>query len=411
MPAYTFVRFDKLPTQNETVRWLNPGDASGDLAEGTVEQLAVSAKGHPLVAVIPGEVVLTLNARVPTQSRAKMLRAAPYAVEDQLAMDVDELHFALGERQGSGVQIGVVSHDKMKQISEALSAHGLEPDIVVPDYLLLPHEAGAWQIWYEEARILVRRGLHDGAALETDNFAQYLKLVLAEAEAAQRPAKIMIYQAQAHDWAWLQELCARLEIPVEFLEHQGPLLALAAIGFAEGQTLNLLQGDYSRREQLGRMWRPWIPAAAIFGGLIIFQLITMGIDYFRLQAEYARLSDEVKQVYLNTFPDAQKVVDARVQMEQRLNKVRSVREEGGDLYLGLLESFSQIYANGLRPELERMRFQDQTLTVDMILESLGALDNLKAQLAKDQNVQAEVISADTKGDKVMARLQIKRVGG
>lgn len=411
MPAYTFVRFDKIPTQNETVRWLNPGDVSGSLAEGTVEQLAAAAKGHPLVVVMPGEAVLTLNARVPTQSRAKMLRAIPYAVEDQLAVDVDELHFALGERQGSGVQIGVVSHDKMKQISAALAAHGLEPDIIAPDYLLVPYEEGAWQIWHEAGRILVRMCLHGGAALEAENFAQYLTLVLAETEEARLPTKIMIDEAQTHDWAWLQEICARKDIPVEFREHQGPLLALAASGFAEGQTLNLLQGDYSRREQLGRMWRPWIPAAAIFGGLIVVQLITMGIDYFRLQAEYDRLSDEVKQVYLNTFPDAQKVVNARVQMEQRLNKVRSVREEGGDLYLGLLESFSQIYATGLRPELERMRFQDQTLTIDMILDSLGTLDNLKAQLAKDPNFQAEVISADTKGDKVIARLQMKRVGG
>ncbi|MEW5755798.1 MAG: type II secretion system protein GspL [Pseudomonadota bacterium] len=410
MPAYIFVRLDRLPAQNEMIRWLNPADQSG-LTEGTVEQLAAVAKGHPLAVVIPGEAVLTLNARLPTQSRAKLLRAVPYAVEDQLAADVDELHFALGERQGDGVQVGVVSHDKMRQIGEVFATHGLEPEIVAPDYLLVPYEEGAWQIWHEDGRILLRTGLHDGAALEAENFAQYLKLVLAEVDDEHRPAKIMVYEAQPHDWAWLEEICVPLEIPVERREHQGHLLALAASGFTEGQTLNLLQGDYSRREQLGRMWRPWIPAAAIFGGLIVIQLLTMGVDYFRLQSEYNRLSDEVKQVYLNTFPDAQKVVNARVQMEQRLTKVRSAREQGGDLYLGLLESFSQIYANGLRPELERLRFQDEALTVDMTLDSLGALDNLKAQLAKDQNIQAEVVSADTKGDKVMARVQMKRVGG
>src|SRR3569833_1645017 len=89
------------------------------------------------------------------------------------------------------------------------------------------------------------------------------------------------------------------------------------------------------------MWRPWRPAAAL---LLVRVAAQIGIKYYenhRLDAENARLQQEISDLYLKTFPEATREVNPRAQMEQRLAVLRGGGGQGGGDFMVLLSACCQ----------------------------------------------------------------------
>ena len=61
---------------------------------------AVISGARRIVVLVPGEEVALHEARVPGHNRQRVLRVVPYALEEELASDVEDLHFALGRSLG-----------------------------------------------------------------------------------------------------------------------------------------------------------------------------------------------------------------------------------------------------------------------------------------------------------------------
>jgi len=76
------------------VHWIRldaEGRPQGHAESGTLAQAAVAATQRQVIGLVPATELLLTEARIPTQSRQRMLRAVPFALEDQLAEDIDEL--------------------------------------------------------------------------------------------------------------------------------------------------------------------------------------------------------------------------------------------------------------------------------------------------------------------------------
>lgn len=77
----------------EQAEWFKP-DAG--LQQGTATELAAQVGGDRLLLVAPGETITLTVAQVPSRQRSARLKAIHFALEDNLAADVEELHFAVG---------------------------------------------------------------------------------------------------------------------------------------------------------------------------------------------------------------------------------------------------------------------------------------------------------------------------
>lgn len=81
------------------------------------------SQGDEIVLFVPGTDVSLLSAVLPARSEAEIKRAAPYAVEDDLAVPVEDLHFsveaAASDRQAPRM-IHAVAIDKMQNWSDWL---------------------------------------------------------------------------------------------------------------------------------------------------------------------------------------------------------------------------------------------------------------------------------------------------
>lgn len=383
----------------DRVEWLSLSVESRRRGVAALDELAVEAEGRRLVVFVPAGEVLLASARLPTRKRQRMLQALPYALEEQLASDVENLHFALGDDQPDGsVVAAVIERARVAEWVERLHAAGLEPYALVPESAAVPMHDDGWTLLLEPDRSVLRRSAAAVVALEAIAPEALLELALADSD--EPPAIIHVHDCRdGVDPVTLPDGIELQNLPCP----DGPLGVLAS-GAAGSVSVNLLQGEFSRREAATRRWRQWKPAAALAAVILLVQGGLALERLWQLESETERLSAALEQQYREAFPEARRVVDARAQMEQQLKTLRSAGgEEGLAALLGragpVLKQVSGVAIRGLR-------YRDGRLELDLSLGDLQALDRLKQQLVSER-LAVEIVSASQRGGQVESRLTIE----
>ncbi|MEO6697418.1 MAG: type II secretion system protein GspL, partial [Gammaproteobacteria bacterium] len=152
--------------------------------------------------------------------------------------------------------------------------------------------------------------------------------------------------------------------------------------------------------------RPWKPAAALLGlWLIVYAGMTVS-EVVSLSRQSPKLQTQIEQAYLQAFPDARNVVNPKVQMQRRLDALRGNRGSGG----GLLELLAQAggpLKDTPNLELRTITFKQGQLNLDLRVQDLQVLDQLKQRLAAPSKLEVEIQSASSRDNKVESRLQLR----
>ena len=90
---------------------------TGPLSEATRD-----VGGRAVIVLVPATTVLTTTVDIPIRGGSRLQTALPFALEEHLADDVENLHFASGTRRDSGLlPVAVVAHTYMQDWLEQLS--------------------------------------------------------------------------------------------------------------------------------------------------------------------------------------------------------------------------------------------------------------------------------------------------
>ncbi|MEW6353103.1 MAG: type II secretion system protein GspL [Pseudomonadota bacterium] len=383
------------------VRYSASGQPLGAVAHGALADAAASAAGCRVIVFAPGGDVLLTRVAIPSQNRARIAQALPFVLEEQLACDVEDLHFAVGRRNADKqINAAVVARTRMERWLGALREAGIQPDVLTPETLGVPLTPDAWTVLIlPERGALVRNGAQSGLAADLISLELMLTSLLGAAESA-KPARIQIL----HYGSDAPRLSGELGVEVIGKAVTEEPLLLLARGFDEQDAVNLMQGDYSRREQLGKLWRPWRAAAALLGAWLILQGGMTAHEIYRLSRENQALQQQIQRVYLQTFPESRKVVNPRVQMQRQLDALRGAGQ-GDQGFLELLARSGAPFKDTPNLDLRTVSYKDGQLNVDLEIKDLQALDQLKQRLAAQLNV--DIQSATSQEDKVQSRLQIQ----
>lgn len=379
-----------------------------------LDELATAASGCRVIVIVPATDLLLTSAAVPSRNRQRIINAVPYLLEDQLASDVEQLHFVIDTPDPAGqVATLVVEHHKMQQWLELLREYGVEPHMIVADLCCLPVVDGqGWSLLLEAEIALLSTGQNRGFAVDRENLVLMLRSALQESEkGAGLPEQLHLITADeaASDQA-LHEVLAKSDLMVSTEEGVSDTLALLVRGLNEKQSLNLLQGQYSRRDQIGKMLRPWRAAAAMLAALLLFSSgMTVG-DYFELNQQQAALKKHIEQTYLAACPGAKRVVNPKAQMEQCLKKLRGGGGTSGDGLLMMLSLVGEALKAASGLQLQRISYRNGQIDMALAIADIQGLDQLKQRIIKDAGLQVEILSATSRDNRIEARLQLKGKG-
>ncbi|HET8552302.1 MAG TPA: type II secretion system protein GspL [Gammaproteobacteria bacterium] len=397
------------------VEWLVLDDHDnrvGAIQTGDLDSLTPQSAGRRVIVFVPGLHVTLLHAHLPSQNAQKIAQALPYALEERLAEDIDQLHFAAGPAESGGRrEVAVVRRAMMDAWLARLAEAGLRADILLPDTLLLPFAAGEWQVAAESGAMLVRTGALAGFESDTALAETVVTLKLEQTAEAERPDTIAIHAADPDDpeVAALATACAAAGTEVPGIDPLpgGTALALAGAGLSTTTGFNLLQGDYRPRRDWEQRWRRWRLAATLAAAWLIVAAAWQGVGYYRMDQQEARLNKAIATQFRRALPGTHRMVNPRAQLESRLRALRAAAGNGP--HNGLLAMLGALGEGiGDQSRLTTLSWHDNVLELQVTTPNVQTLGELRNKLAKKTGLNVQIESANAQGNSVDGRL---RIGG
>jgi len=395
---------------------------TGALFHGNLQEAAAQAAGARVSVLVPGVDVLLAQVELPAMKAQRLARAVPFALEEQLAGDVDDLHVAIGQRDAQGrVANAVVSRQQLDGWLEQLKAVGLQADVMTPEMFGLQWDAedepgqSRWSMLIDGQAGLLRTGVQTGLAFEMDSLLPVLQACIDDAgDTPPMGLQLTVCGdnvfADSDEYRVLSALCAEQGIDLSLDEKNEARSVMLAQNFDEQRAINLLQGDYSRKQQLEKLLRPWRPALMLGGLWLLLQAGVFVVEYNRLSTQSSELKEQIETVYRETFPESRNVVNPKVQMQRGLEKLQG----GGGQNEGLLALLAQtgvVLKDTPGAVLRTLRFKGNKLDVDVNMPDLQSLDKLKQRLSDDAGLKVEIVSASSRDGKVESRLSLQVAGG
>jgi general secretion pathway protein L len=406
------------PGQEDT-DWLSI-DESGVPASarqrGPLTLAAAVGRSAKVVVVAPATQILLAEPELPPGSGIRLARAVPFALEEQLTEDVDNLVFALGKRTQAGTTpVAVVSRSVLEGWLAQLTAAGIDPVAIYPDMSLLPANPGQTVLWLENARLAVRRPGKLPFAVELTPVTEALIVagVIADplaTDGTAPPAENALLYATREDWARVEVEVEKLIDQFESLKIQllpdGPLPWLAR-SVAATDAVNLLQGDFARTTNYGANWRRWRTPAALAAGLLAVHVAAEAVQLRQAKHETALLDGEIAQVFAQAMP-GDTLQDARRQMQTRLDRIRHAGS-GPEYFLHMMQTLSIGLAAAPKTTVDSFSFHEDALDMKVTAPSLAQLSQLSQSVGK-QGFSAEIQSSTPVGANVEAHMQVHAAG-
>ena len=278
MAEYVVIRLGR--GHNPVAEWIvadDNGTRRSQPSKGALEEAAAEVQGRPVIVLLPATETLTTVVGLPMRAGNKLNAALPYALEEQVAVDVDTMHFAAGDKRESGMRpVAAVAREQLDRWLEQLEEAGITPWKMVPETYGLARLPGTLSVLVDGDCVFFNDGEDAEFVIQGATPSDAL---VAAGQLADRPddvppdpsGHLVVYcdaadeERLSHDWIALRHELHSVDIN---LLPDGALPRLA-VTVASGQGVNLLQGRYGPKADYGSWLRPWSKAAVLLLALLI----------------------------------------------------------------------------------------------------------------------------------------------
>jgi general secretion pathway protein L len=389
------------------------GARIGGVIRGSLSELVTQVGNRRLVALIPGTDVLLAEPVLPAKAKSssKLAQLVPYALEEQLASDIEELHFAIGRREPKqmATPVAVITRARMDAWIGVFTSAGLHPEAMYAETSGVPVVPNGVCVLIDGTRVYVKRQGKPGAVIDVDPLIEGLQLALDSGTEAREHVTLYVtetdYERERDLLEGLREFVASLQMK---LLPDGPLPLLAAT-VVNTPSVNLLQGPYAVASPARIPLAPWRYAAALAGVLLLSHIGYKAVQYSQLKRQEAEIDAAIQQVFQAAMPGAPvpDPKDARSQMEARLTAIRGSNVTGG--FMGALDTLSSALQQAPGTEVEALSYRSNTADVRLLAPNVGVLDQMRQSFA-EQGANAEIQSANPRDNKIEGRLQVRLAG-
>lgn len=294
-------------------------DASGDTqAHGSadtrdiIEQtLARNALEKVLLTgLIPADETTFCLADIPAKQSRFIHQALPFAVEEQVAQDIETVHLALGRHTPDGYHVVAIDQQQMARWQAMFSGwHHVRLDAIYPDAALLPVTDDGWSLCLDGDSVLMLSDRGEWLRMQADNlslFAMTMSAPSSEEVVAEIPVQLF---GSAEDLeTWQPAISEFAATSSRLAVHQKPL-ELPVLEFLAWshhhhhcQPVNLCQGAFSVKASGQSPLKPWKPLIAVAAVWFVVQVaLEIGMGFYH-QKQADDLQQQAMAIYREAFP-------------------------------------------------------------------------------------------------------------
>ncbi|MCL4722502.1 MAG: hypothetical protein KJ041_11250, partial [Gammaproteobacteria bacterium] len=189
--------------RDRTAEWVvvdDTGAVTGAPSSGPLAGIAPSLPGRRVVVLLPAALVLRTRTDVPVKGTGRIAQALPFALEDQVTEDVEELHFAAGGRLADGqIAVAVVRRDLLTRWLALLGEAGIFPQGVYAEGDALADIPGTAVLLVEGTQAILRDAGGDPVVSEADTLDALLELWLGQPRAPAGDSVLLPRHLQVYD--------------------------------------------------------------------------------------------------------------------------------------------------------------------------------------------------------------------
>jgi general secretion pathway protein L len=397
--------------------WL-VADAAGRIVmpvqQGALLQAAGIAPGRRVYVLAPAADVVITEVDLPVKSGAKIQQVVPFALEEQLAEDIETVHFAVGRRASDTgrTPVAVIARTLIEGWLAALKDAGLQADAIYPESELIPVNPGQAVALLDGDAAVVRQPGGLPVTLPLAALSEALELMRPphpEGTELPSPGSGLVLYTGAAEW---QEHARQVEgvrdrfdgIKVQLLT-DGPLVLFAQqLPHASHDVINLLQGPYAPTNAGQSGWRAWRVAAMLLAALIVLHAAGSAAELVVLQRSERKVDASIEETFRAAMPGEHNAQNARRRMERQLMEQREGGADSG--LLAALGAFAQARGNAPGTLVQSLTFRQGALEMKLSAPNADALDHI-SQSMQANGWQAQLISGNSQGATYEGRIQIK----
>ncbi len=393
--------------QLQDCNWLrfNERTPVGQARQGELSEILTEAASSRLVLILPAPSVVLHKVSIVAKSRSQIEAALPYALEDELASDIEQMHFAYRtlDKQSGNQLVAVVDRNLVQRLHALITQYQFESVVLVPQMLMVPWQADSWTLFVQREQALLRKDLSDGYAMDVVAMPE---LLTTERE---------LYKQQ-HDSDSAPELNIYNFSPDQEVEDGSLLggdseaLAVMARYWLDNpdQEINLFQGEYQIVRPMRDLLRQWSMAAGIAVIALVMYLMNVAVDNYQLARERDALEASMQSLYETIFNEKPSGNPAE-NMRKKLVALGS--ESGGDSnnFISVILVSGKEFLADSQTSITRLRYTGNGVEVDLETTSIEQLEKLQQKLIA-ASVKAELKAVSNDNGKVRGRLVVSRNG-
>ncbi len=376
-------------------------DEHGTVLDSGSGNLASMPRADDAIAIVSAEQVLCVAVALPKIKARQLETALPFALEDFLAGDVADSHVVPGDRlEGGETLLYSISKERLRRFLQACEGAAIRLRKALPEYCLLPVQAGEWSAVWDGQTGFLATGRHAGWVLGRGD--------------AERPPAAFTLQLN-HAPASALRIHFKAGVPLEqraWPQWAGMELRRASQDWdwrstpVQGGEPNLLWGKFAPPARLQEWWPKMQPLLWLM--LIVFAMESLGtnLEWWWLARERQQIKRAMDSVYLDTFGAEATVVDAPLQMRRSLARARHAAGVTDDMdFLPLLDRIAAELGALPGSSVDGVRYADGQLDFEAQLPSGGAWETLRRRLG-EQGMGVQVMDVRDVGNAVYVHLRL-----
>jgi len=404
----------------EPPRWMvcnEDGQVLVNAVSGELAQAVPLSAGRRVVLIVPPGDALVTESDAPAKSAAKLAQVIPYALEERVAAEIEDLHFAIGERAADTGRVAVVAvaRERLDNWLLELRTAGLQPQAIYSEASLVPSMPGQVIGLLDGEFLTLRASEGPPMVMPALAIADALEMMLA-AQVSQvaglepPPVGLLMYTTQ-EDWQQHEREIDALRdrftgVKVQILPSSGAIGVLAPAA-ATGDAVNLLQGAYAVASPMQQGWKAWRIAAMLAASLLVVHLGARYYELTRLRKSEAVLDASIQDAFRAAMPGQQNALNARRRVEARLAEVRG--GGGGGALLPALSALARAKSAAPAATIEGLTFRDGNLELRINAPDAASLDAIGQQLGA-ASWQADIKGLTAHGDGYRGSVHIRKAG-
>ena len=393
--------------------WLG-ADGAAQAASGNREALRAALSDKPespcsAWVILPGSQVTTRQLSYSEKEKKHLRNLLPFQLEDSVVGDIDDLHFALATPADGKVAVAYADKIWLQAVFAELAALGVEVQRCWSEALLLPltntnavSDYDDWTLSLRANQLVLRYGKQLGFSVASKHAPLAITMLLKAQERADNLPNLHLLATSEQELEQLSAfLPAQLQAQVVARECQ----AEWALDYSNN-SIDLCQGEFSRRLPIERWWKLWRPLSIFAGVCALVYLGTAFFEINKLSHENLALRQQIEAQTRSVIPQG-RLVDPEKQLNSVLKQLQPAGQSMSlmELLGQVLPEFSAVPSITIRG----IAFTAETgdLSFNLQADSFATFEAVRQKI-EQQGLSAELGSINAQGNVQSARLNIRK---